>query len=199
MYNGRAGLGIAPLVSGAVLYAAPRVINWLTGHSTIYSAMQAAIPELQQLALAGDVPAYIVLRAWYEEGEWCPLAERVARPYLINMPATSAGPCGAPPWLKSLVLQAVVRVTGNRPDVAAVASQALTAGPAVSLQALIDALPAGAVTSPASDRGAVNAGPSTATTVLPASLAGIPPVVFVLAAVGVGVWLLVPSSSRGAH
>lgn len=119
-YPAQTRLGIAPVVVGAVIQAVPAISEWVTGHSDMYTAMQAAIPQLGQRAITnGDVCAYIVVRAWSGDETWCPLANRSCGPYEINMRPGDTGPCGAAPGLKALARDWRARIEQQAPNVSA--------------------------------------------------------------------------------
>lgn len=122
------GVGIAPAVVALAVKELPAVQNWLNGHSDLYTTTLQVIPEYGKAAAAGDVCAYIVLRAWSGEQTFCRYAIDHCHSYYLGTSIGQAGPCGAADsTTKSAAAQAFRAVDAQRPDMLA-AAQDLVAG-----------------------------------------------------------------------
>lgn len=120
-------LGIAPAL---VVAAEPIVANWLFGHSQSYKDMRAAVPVYEQAAMAGDVCAYMTLRAWSGEQTYCRYAVANCHAYYFNTETNYMGPCGAADnSSKALARSAFQAVDNARPDMAIAAQAALNGDP----------------------------------------------------------------------
>jgi len=109
-YRAPTRLGIAPAVAAAAISALPALREWVSGHSTTYRQVEAAIPELGRRALAGDLAAMAVLLAWDGNQQYCRMAIDDFHDYMIGTNVGDPGPCGVAPGLKSLVHETWVRV-----------------------------------------------------------------------------------------